>query len=539
MAAPPMLMSGAEQQAALEGPLGLAAEACQGYTVLSAADLQRAIRQAQLLDTKITEKAGQLEVEHKMVEAASSLSRLHLEGNKPEKRMSRVFSHGERAKRLSRQAEDEVEVSMQRIRELESSLLELRFARAELELKILHHRSALLAQAVLHNQEVGKFMSEPGFGRRIQGHARTDSNQTVRAGPDGAANVDLRDDVAILSMKVKSAFPGTTFKDPSDISVLGMGVSMLLKERTRLNQLVQDTQTEAAVHKNRAEQLSEKLVGSENSSSSAIDDSAERARLNAELLEARRNLDEEKNRATQLRLRSETQRKELESTVSALEDVTRLAVGYEHERSGLGDIIGRLEAQVHELEKKDLDATAGVRLDASTSTGILCREFRSILHEQQQKHWAEMRQLRETVVHLNRSPQLVAPKAGQNNEVPAKPFKAPEQPPVALQPSNSPAAAAAPHVLGTPLSSSPITPTSPTGSNSLPQRYSRQSPGKSRNARGSYTHYEAQAEPAGPESPVRIPEQAQMRSPLGNNRMSRYRPQNTNQSKANDDYDLL
>ncbi|PRT55410.1 hypothetical protein B9G98_03030 [Wickerhamiella sorbophila] len=510
LAAPPVLLNGDEQRAALDGPLASAVEACQDNQVLTASELQRLSRKIKEVDTKISETAGQLEVEHKMAEAASSLSRLHLEGKKKENRMSRVFSSGEKAKRLSRQAEDEIEVSMTRIKDLEASLLRLQFDRSQLELRIVRHYAALLAQHALHSQAGNNAASIEG--PRGQAHARTDSSQTMRASNFGA-EADVRDEIAILAMKIKATLPRAEFKDTSDLAVVSTGIKTLVQDRGRLSRALQDSQSDATAHRTRAEQLNYQVSQRE-----AAEDPVERARLNAELLELQRNLDDERKRTNQLRLRSEAQRQELEHTVTSLEEVTRIAVDYEHERNGFGEIVEQLEERVKDLEAKDLDSQAVTRLESTGPCGILCREFRSILHEQQQKHWIELRRLRELIVNVNRKP--------------------------ALTPTLAAAPAAEPHGTSTPPRSKPSSEPVQEMNITPPQSSDR---GQSDVVpeslpRSSYMRYEAQAEPVQmPASPVRVPEQLQIQSPMATSRMSRYAP-HTQQQKpqvSKDDYDLL
>lgn len=443
-----------------------------------------------------------------MAEAASSLSRLHLEGQKREHRMSRVFSSGEKAKRLSRQAEDEIEVSMGRIRDLESTLLRLQLDRSQLELKVVRHHSALLAQNALHNQAEAKSIGGP----RGMGHARTDSSQTMRAN-NYDMGADVRDEIAILAMKVKAALPKIDFKDPTDIAVVSAGIKTLIQDRGRLSGALQDSRADAAAHRTRAEQLHYQIGQRE-----AAEDPVEMARLNAELAEVQRNLDAEQTRTNQLRLRSEAQRQELEHTVASLEEVTRLAVDYEHERSVVSDIVDRLEERVKELEAKDLDAEAAARLVPAGSSGILCREFRSILHEQQQKHWIELRRLRELVINLNRKPA----------HTPTLPTAVP------MGTSTPPQSKSGPET---------VTQATPTPPQPSPRRVSGQSDGSPKRIprSSSYMRYEAQAEPVQmPASPVRVPEQLQVQSPMATSRMSRYAPQPKQRPQlSKDDYDLL
>lgn len=126
----------------------------KGYKVLSSQELDEAKKESTLLGSRISDVSHKLMMERKLRDAAASLSKLHFEGGGGGATSSasstssagrRSFLFGGQKKRLSRHAEEELEVANRKIHTLEEELAKLNERSTAIDMKVLKHNVGILA----------------------------------------------------------------------------------------------------------------------------------------------------------------------------------------------------------------------------------------------------------------------------------------------------------------------------------------------------------------------------------------------------------
>lgn len=126
----------------------------KGYKVLSSQELDEAKKEGTLLSSRISDVSHKLMMERKLRDAAASLSKLHFDANNSGAASSgsstsstgrRSFLFGGQKKRLSRHAEEELEVANRKIQTLEGELNKLNERSTAIDMKILKHNVGILA----------------------------------------------------------------------------------------------------------------------------------------------------------------------------------------------------------------------------------------------------------------------------------------------------------------------------------------------------------------------------------------------------------
>lgn len=123
----------------------------KGFKILSYQELEEAKKEAILLKSRVSDLTVKLNMEYKLRDAASSLSKLHSSGSaapsQTQQRKSFLFSSSsaKEKKRLSKHAEDELEVSNKRIHTIQEDLSRLSQRLSEVEARIYKHNVGILA----------------------------------------------------------------------------------------------------------------------------------------------------------------------------------------------------------------------------------------------------------------------------------------------------------------------------------------------------------------------------------------------------------
>jgi hypothetical protein len=123
----------------------------KGFKILSYQELEEAKKEAILLNSRVSDLTIKLNMEYKLRDAASSLSKLHSSNSATssptQQRKSFLFSSSasKEKKRLSRHAEEELEVSNKKIHTIQEDIAKLAQRLAEVEARIYRHNIGILA----------------------------------------------------------------------------------------------------------------------------------------------------------------------------------------------------------------------------------------------------------------------------------------------------------------------------------------------------------------------------------------------------------
>lgn len=376
-----------------DGGAALVAEsikACDAFQILAPEDLHGFEVELTVLRTRIADIVNRIDVETKMREAASSLSKLHTGGPtspKSPRRLSRIFHSGESntndKKRLSRQAEDEVTLSKDRIRHLEDLRQELVDRQREIERRILEHHSAVLSRAV-QGKPAG-----PTHRRGFSGSTVASSHQNPYASPKNAGASDshsmINAELNSLVQRLQGAFP--------QFSPASSPTAYIQNVLRHLLQTCDERADEVDAYRTQANSAEERIQFLTHQLNTREPTSTENAERSAELQKLRNDLNSERSRSLELKQRFASQRKELENVVLTLENVTKSAIRYETERRQYESIVEQLESKIAQLDDKVYDMESA-KLRTSRNTSNLCDEFRRIVKELHESHHAEVRDIR-------------------------------------------------------------------------------------------------------------------------------------------------
>ncbi|KAA8914095.1 hypothetical protein TRICI_002992 [Trichomonascus ciferrii] len=146
----------------------------KGYKVLSSQELDDAKKESTLLSSRISDVSHKLMMERKLRDAAASLSKLHFDASNGGGTSSasstsssgrRSFLFGGQKKRLSRHAEEELEVANRKIHTLEEELGKLNERSNATDMKILKHNVGILALTHQGSESTSAKMYESHLSR--------------------------------------------------------------------------------------------------------------------------------------------------------------------------------------------------------------------------------------------------------------------------------------------------------------------------------------------------------------------------------------
>lgn len=373
-------------------------KACDSFQILAPEDLHGFEVELTVLRTRIADIVNRIDVETKMREAATSLSKLHTGPASPKstRRLSRIFHSNDSSttdkRRLSRQAEDEITLSRDRIRHLEESRQELVDRQREIERRVLEHHSAVLSHAV-QGRPAG-----PTHKRGMSGSTVASSYHPYASPPKPTASeshASLAAELNSLVQRLQGALP--------QFSPASSPVAYIQNVLRHLLQTCDERAGEVDAYRTQANSAEERIQFLSQQLSSRERTSTESAKMDAEHQNLRNQLNSERQRSLDLRQRFNTQRKELEQVVTSLENVTKAAVQYETERRQFVSVTTQLESNTAKLDEKIAELESG-KLGSTRNTSNLCNEFRLIVRELHEKHYAEMRDLRKRTMPSLDSP---------------------------------------------------------------------------------------------------------------------------------------